>query len=88
LFPSILLEFDMVDTLTHDGLKTCLLLILYGSTLVQLITIHSGDPISTLRKFSIHMCVSFFVGNFHEPMILCLLNSWMKAHYNEHFGLS
>jgi hypothetical protein len=42
-FPSTLFEFDMVDTLTHDGLKTCVLLILYGSTSVQLITIHNGD---------------------------------------------
>ncbi len=50
----------MVDTLTHDGLKTCVLLILYGSTSVQLITIHNGDLISTLRKIP-SICVCHFL---------------------------
>jgi len=59
---SILVELGIVETPIH-GLTIYSFQILYGSTLVQLITFCDENPISILGNLSIHMLVSFFVNN-------------------------
>jgi hypothetical protein len=74
----ILFESWIVESHAH-GLTTYSLLVFYGCTPMQWITIYGGNPMSMLENLSIHTIVSFLIVNSNAcdsmftQLIICAL---------------